>query len=157
MAESILVVEDSARVGEALGFVLRAEGYDVSLVADGAQGLAKLAGTRPCVILLDALRPQPEAATFVEAVRASECCADTPIVAFTAGGSATDPPRRLARELHLQGFLDAGFGLAELRAVLSSVRRSAESSRARLRTSRETVDSGWDTLSAARERLGPGE
>jgi two-component system, sensor histidine kinase len=49
----ILVIEDDADAREVLQMSLEAEGHRVTVAADGAEGLAAAAATRPEVVLVD--------------------------------------------------------------------------------------------------------
>ncbi|HEU0026847.1 MAG TPA: response regulator [Ktedonobacterales bacterium] len=54
----VLVVDDDKGIRETLGALLEEEGYDVSVAADGEEGLRVMLATRePMVVLLDLLLP----------------------------------------------------------------------------------------------------
>ena len=54
----VLVVDDDKGIRETLSALLEEEGYEVSVAADGEEGLrAMLASTEPLVVLLDLLLP----------------------------------------------------------------------------------------------------
>jgi two-component system, OmpR family, KDP operon response regulator KdpE len=53
MKQTILVVDDDEQVRESLGKLLRAEGYEVILAADGQKGIAESNKNRIDLVLLD--------------------------------------------------------------------------------------------------------
>ncbi|TMQ25219.1 MAG: response regulator [Candidatus Rokuibacteriota bacterium] len=53
MSPRILMIEDDADAREVLQFALEAEGLPVAMAADGAEGIALAATTRPDVVLVD--------------------------------------------------------------------------------------------------------
>jgi DNA-binding NtrC family response regulator len=57
MKKKILVVDDKTSVREALGDVLRLEGYDVFLAADGREGIAKFNAEIMDLLVLDVSLP----------------------------------------------------------------------------------------------------
>jgi adenylate cyclase len=58
MAARILVVEDEANVAENLQLLLTAKGYQVTVAADGPEGLAKARSLKPDLVLLDVMLPK---------------------------------------------------------------------------------------------------
>jgi len=57
MKKRILVVDDDPQIRESLGKVLRAEGYEVVLAADGQQGIENFNAERIDLLLLDLNMP----------------------------------------------------------------------------------------------------
>jgi two-component system, sensor histidine kinase len=53
MSPRILMIEDDADAREVLQLALEAEGLPVAMAADGAEGIALAATTRPDVVLVD--------------------------------------------------------------------------------------------------------
>src|SRR5699024_8700022 len=53
----ILIIEDEDSYREALAFMLRKEGFDVSSAPDGAAGLAEFDATGADLVLLDLMMP----------------------------------------------------------------------------------------------------
>lgn len=67
--KSILIVEDSAGIREAVKGLLELEGYRVEVAAHGREALEKLkAMPTPCLILLDLMMPDMDGWAF-EAIR----------------------------------------------------------------------------------------
>ena len=57
MKKRILVVDDDPQIRESLRKVLRAEGYEVVLAADGQQGIERFDTERMDLLLLDLNMP----------------------------------------------------------------------------------------------------
>jgi CheY-like chemotaxis protein len=88
---SILVVEDDEGAREALSDILREEGFDVRLAANGREALEQLEeGMRPCVILLDLVMPVMDGWEFRQRQLRHEGLAPIPVVVLTA--TAGDGP-----------------------------------------------------------------
>ena len=82
---SILVVEDDEGAREALSDILREEGFDVRLAANGREALEQLeGGMRPCVILLDLVMPVMDGWEFRQRQLRHEGLAPIPVVVLTA-------------------------------------------------------------------------
>jgi len=77
---SLLIVEDDADIRELMKIFLEAEGYQVSLAADGLDALEQLqAGARPSLILLDLMMPRMDGEQFLSEMQ-SRRFSQTPVV-----------------------------------------------------------------------------
>jgi CheY-like chemotaxis protein len=65
----ILVVDDNAEVRELLATLLRLEGYDVTLAADGKEGLARYAALRPALVIADIFMPEMDGVGMIREIR----------------------------------------------------------------------------------------
>ena len=65
----VLLVDDDTANLEALGDVLRSEGYTVVCARNGAEALACLAGAQPHVVMLDYVMPTMDGATMAHKLR----------------------------------------------------------------------------------------
>jgi DNA-binding response OmpR family regulator len=82
----VLVVEDHDDTREAVGMLLKTEGYDVVLAADGEAGMASARTSRPDVAIVDIFLPGKDGVVVIE-----ELCRDLPsatIIAVSADTSA---------------------------------------------------------------------
>jgi DNA-binding response OmpR family regulator len=119
---TVLLVEDDDRISEPLVRVLRAEGFDVDLVAAGQAAIDHVAARRPDLVLLDLTLPDIDGLDVCSKLRADH--PDLQIVMLTAR----------AEEIDVIVGLDAGaddyvakpFRLAELTARLRARLRSSE-------------------------------
>ncbi len=81
---AVLVVDDDADLRESLGDVLRAEGYAVTLAANGREALALLpALKRPCAVVLDMEMPVMNGAQFYRAMSGMPALRDIPVGILT--------------------------------------------------------------------------
>jgi len=81
----IFVVDDDADLREVLGDLLRDEGYEAHLFANGESALAILrGGARPHLILLDLMMPGMNGWQFREEQLRDSALRDIPVVVMTA-------------------------------------------------------------------------
>lgn len=112
-ARSILLVEDDSGIRESVTECLESEGYAVTPVANGVEGLAWLRGpARPDLIVLDLVMPLMNGTQFIEALRGDVALRDIPVVLMTAAmpSSAMSLPAAdgyLPKPFELDQLLDA--------------------------------------------------
>src|SRR5579885_1091894 len=88
MPPHILIVDDDAATREAVGMLLRAEGYAVSEAADGREAVLHLRADGPHrVVLLDLMMPVMDGWQFLEARKRDPELARSPVVLFSAVGN----------------------------------------------------------------------
>jgi pilus assembly protein CpaE len=122
MAPSILVVDDDPNVQRLLSYTLRQEGFDVGVVADGAEALRSWEASRPALILLDVMLPKLDGYAVAQRIREDEGAeAHTPIIMLTAEGDVEQRVRGLragADDYLMKPFHPAEL-LARIRGLLS--------------------------------------
>ncbi len=79
----VLVVDDNADARELVAAMLRTAGYDVSLAADGTEGLALYAELRPSLVLADIFMPGMDGIGMIREIRRS--FPEARIIAMSAG------------------------------------------------------------------------
>jgi len=87
---SVLIVDDEPYILRALMYLLRREGYEVEVAADGVEGLARAQVLRPSVIFLDMMMPRLNGLQVVERIRQDETLAGTHVIMLTARGQTAD-------------------------------------------------------------------
>src|SRR5688500_12353805 len=87
----VLVVEDHDDTREVLDTLLRTEGYDVTLAADGVEALARYRERAADVVLIDVFMPRKDGIETIRELR--EEFGDPLCIAMSADG---DPTRRSA-------------------------------------------------------------
>lgn len=87
---SVLIVDDEPYILRALMYLLRREGYEVEVAADGEEGLARAQVLRPAVIFLDTMMPRSNGLQVVERLREDPTTADTHVIMLTARGQTAD-------------------------------------------------------------------
>jgi pilus assembly protein CpaE len=129
MAPSILVVDDDPNVQRLLSYTLRQEGFEVGVVADGAEALRAWEASRPALILLDVMLPKLDGYAVAQRIREDEAGAShTPIIMLTAEGDVEQRVRGLragADDYLMKPFHPAEL-LARIRGLLSRFAPSDE-------------------------------
>jgi two-component system response regulator MtrA len=87
MKSRVLVVDDDPALAEMLTIVLRSEGFDTAVVADGTRALPAVRELRPDVVLLDLMLPGMNGIDVCRAIRSES---GVPIVMLTAKGDTVD-------------------------------------------------------------------
>ena len=83
-APKILVVDDEPDILEFLSYNLEAEGYDVSVAANGVLGLEKAREVTPDLIVLDIMMPEMDGVELCRRLRADPAFDQTAITFLTA-------------------------------------------------------------------------
>jgi len=96
MAKKILIVDDEPNIVISLEFLMKKEGFDVAVAADGEEALAKVAAFDPDLILLDVMMPKKSGFEVCEALRADPAHSGLQIVMLTAKGRDTEVAKGLA-------------------------------------------------------------
>jgi two-component system alkaline phosphatase synthesis response regulator PhoP len=124
--EHILVVEDEEDILELLRYNLTKEGYRVTGVLSGEEGLKAARSQPPDLIVLDLMLPGIDGLTVCRELKMDAKTRDVPIIILTAKGEEADIVTGL--ELGADDYITKPFSprvlLARLRAVLR--RRQAE-------------------------------
>ena len=87
MKARVLVVDDDPALAEMLTIVLRGEGFDTAVVADGSRALPALRELKPDLVLLDLMLPGMDGIDVCKAIRAES---GVPIVMLTAKSDTVD-------------------------------------------------------------------
>jgi two-component system response regulator MtrA len=87
MKARVLVVDDDPALAEMLTIVLRGEGFDTAVVADGTRALPALRELKPDLVLLDLMLPGMNGIDVCKAIRAES---GVPIVMLTAKSDTVD-------------------------------------------------------------------
>ena len=90
MSHHILIADDEPNIVVSLEYLLRREGYEVSVARDGDEALAAILRERPALVLLDAMMPKRSGFEVCQAVRADESVRTTLVLMLTAKGRDTD-------------------------------------------------------------------
>jgi DNA-binding response OmpR family regulator len=92
----ILIVDDDAFIRRPLEFILREEGFAPVTAVNGEDGLAKLEGELPDLIVLDVMMPGMDGFTVCRRVRTDPRFASIPVILLTAKGQESDRERGFA-------------------------------------------------------------
>ena len=129
-ADSLLLVEDDARMAGMLKEYLGQSGYPVVIAASGKAALDEIEDAAHCAVILDLTLPDIDGLEVCKRLRQRS---DVPIIMLTARGEATD--RIVGLELGADDYLPKPFEprelLARIRAILR--RRNAPAAQPLLR------------------------
>jgi DNA-binding response OmpR family regulator len=118
-----LLVDDDARLGALVAEYLGRHGVEVTVVGDGARGLAALRQRRHDVVLLDVMLPGLDGLEVCRRIRAAPGLAEVPVIMLTAKGDDVD--RIVGLELGADDYLPKPFNPRELLARIRAVLRRA--------------------------------
>lgn len=96
MAKKILIVDDEPNIVISLEFLMKKEGFEVAVAADGDEALSKVGSFAPDLVLLDVMMPKKSGFEVCEALRADPAQAGLNIVMLTAKGRDTEVAKGLA-------------------------------------------------------------
>lgn len=83
MSRTILTVDDSKAVRDMIALTLEPEGFRVVQAGDGREGLTKLKGEKPSLVITDLNMPVMNGFDFIRAARKEPTGAGVPIVMLT--------------------------------------------------------------------------
>lgn len=87
---SILIIEDDPSLIEVIGYNLRREGYDVTTVTDGQEGLELALRSPPALIVLDLMLPSMDGLEVCRRLRSEPKTRGTRIIMLTAKAEESD-------------------------------------------------------------------
>ena len=114
----VLVIEDEEGIGSALEYQLSREGYDVTWVQDGAQGLETFETSGADLIVLDLMLPSMSGEDVCRSIRKKSA---VPVIMLTAKGDEVD--RVVGLELGADDYVTKPFSTRELMARVKAVLR----------------------------------
>ena len=116
MGQHVLLIEDEPNIAEAIRFVMARDGWQVSVLADGAGAVAAVARLRPDLVILDLMLPGMSGLEILLALRADPANAALPILMLTAKGQVRD--REAAERAGVTAFMSKPFDNSEIRAMV---------------------------------------
>jgi DNA-binding response OmpR family regulator len=143
----ILVVEDEPALAEFLARALRAEGYTVRTVLDGATGERIALGDEVDLMVLDAMLPEKSGFDVLRAVRARK--PDLPVIMLTARSAVED--RVAGLDLGADDYVTKPFSLSE---VLARVRANLRGPGQRVSSQLESSGLSLDLRTRRVDRAG---
>ncbi|MDR0338882.1 MAG: response regulator [Desulfovibrio sp.] len=91
MSKHILIVDDSKTIRNLVAFIMKKEGFKVTMAEDGLDGLEKLYSAEHIdLIISDINMPRMDGFTFIKTVREQEAYRDLPIVVLSTEGKEND-------------------------------------------------------------------
>jgi two-component system response regulator RegX3 len=114
----ILVVEDEESFSDALGYMLRREGFEVAIAATGPDGLEEFDRAGADLVLLDLMLP---GLSGLEVCRALRQRSEVPVIMLTAKDSEVD--KVVGLEIGADDYVTKPFSARELVARIRAVLR----------------------------------
>ncbi|MGI9034883.1 MAG: response regulator transcription factor [Pyrinomonadaceae bacterium] len=119
MKKRLLVVEDNARLLQAIAACLRQAGYDVMTARDGGEALVQIAETIPDLIVADVMMPVADGYVLTKQLRANPRTDLIPIIFLTARDARRD--RLEGIRMGVDAYLVKPFEPEELVAVIENI------------------------------------
>ncbi|OGO43807.1 MAG: hypothetical protein A2137_02685 [Chloroflexi bacterium RBG_16_58_8] len=90
MSKKILVIEDDPATSRLVDYSLRHEGYEVTLAANGLEGIRKAHVEAPDLVILDVMLPGMDGFEICHRLRSEPATARLPILMFSAKAQDID-------------------------------------------------------------------
>ncbi len=119
VAHRILIVDDEPNIVISLEYLLKKEGFDVTVATDGDAALRQAAEFRPHLMLLDVMMPKKSGFEVCESLRADPAMADLKIIMLTAKGRETEVTKGLA--LGANAYITKPFSTKDLVAQIKTL------------------------------------
>lgn len=120
MTKKILIVDDEPNIVISLEFLMKREGFEVSVARDGEEALRKVEESTPDVMLLDVMMPKKTGYEVCQQIRANPSLSGVKIVMLTAKGRDTEVAKGL--DLGADAYMTKPFStkdlVAQVRALL---------------------------------------
>ena len=112
MSKKVLIADDEQNIVISVEFLMRREGYEVSVAVDGEAALQRIREDKPDLVLLDVMMPKKNGFDVCQEVRADPDFATTRILMLTARGRDTEVAKGLA--LGADGYMTKPFSTKDL-------------------------------------------
>lgn len=112
MAASVLIVDDEHSIALSMQHLMRREGYDVRVAADGEAALAALADRPADLVLLDLMIPKRDGYDVCQTIRANPAWGQTRIIMVSAKGREVEVEKGMA--LGADAYLTKPFSTRDL-------------------------------------------
>lgn len=124
MSLHVLVIEDESDIARLVRHYLEKEGYRVTTLQDGAQGMATLLKQVPDLLVLDLMLPGMDGLEICKKVRSRPEGTHLPILMLTAKGEESD--KVIGLELGADDYLTKPFSPRELVARVRALLRRTQ-------------------------------
>ena len=112
MTKKILIVDDEPNIVISLEFLMRREGFEVTVARDGEEALGAIAQENPDLVLLDVMMPKFNGFEVCEKVRTNPEYAGMRIIMLTAKGREAEVSKGLS--LGADGYITKPFSTRDL-------------------------------------------
>lgn len=112
MSKKVLIVDDEPNIVISLEFLLKMEGYEISIARDGEEALKRVRGDPPDLVVLDVMMPKMDGFEVCETIRQDPTLIDTRILMLTAKGRDAEAKKGLS--LGADAYMPKPFSTHEL-------------------------------------------
>jgi len=145
MRNTILIIDDDARLQKLLGEYLAGYEYDVTGLPDGNAAVREIGRLRPSVVVLDVMMPGKDGFEVLSDIRK---VSNIPVIMLTAKGDHSD--RVVGLEMGADDYLPKPFNLRELLArIRAAIRRYTPAPKERLEVGGVSLDLSSQVLTVA--------
>lgn len=124
MTRKILIVDDEQNIAISVEFLMKREGFEVTVARDGEEGLEHIRADRPDLVLLDVMMPKLNGFQVCEAVRSDPELAEVRIVMLTAKGREAEINKGMS--LGADAYIPKPFATSDLVAKVKALLGSEE-------------------------------
>lgn len=96
MTQHVLIVDDEPNIVLSVEFLMKRDGFRVSVARDGEEAMERLYAERPDLVILDVMMPKLDGFEVCERIRADPELADVRILMLTAKGREAEMKKGLA-------------------------------------------------------------
>ncbi len=119
MGKKVLIVDDEPNIVISLEFLMKREGFEVSIARDGEEALHKVGESRPDLMLLDVMMPKKSGYEVCQQLRSDPAHAGIKIIMLTAKGRDTEVAKGL--DLGADAYMTKPFSTKELVVQVKSL------------------------------------
>ncbi|AKU11233.1 MAG: two-component system, OmpR family, alkaline phosphatase synthesis response regulator PhoP [Azoarcus sp.] len=112
MAKKILIADDEQNIVISLEFLMKREGYEVSVANDGDEAARRIRAEKPDLVLLDVMMPKKSGFEVCQEVKSNPELQSVRILMLTAKGRDTEVAKGLA--LGADAYMTKPFSTKEL-------------------------------------------
>jgi DNA-binding response OmpR family regulator len=119
MTKKILIADDEQNIVISLEFLMKREGFEVSIAVDGEEALSKIRDEKPDLVLLDVMMPRKSGFEVCQEVKSEPGLAGVRVLMLTAKGRDTEVAKGLA--MGADGYMTKPFSTKELVAKVKDL------------------------------------
>jgi len=112
MSKKILIADDEQNIVISLEFLMKREGFEVSIANDGEEAVNMIRAQRPDLVLLDVMMPKKSGFEVCQEIKADPALQSVRILMLTAKGRDTEVAKGLA--LGADAYMTKPFSTKEL-------------------------------------------
>ena len=120
---SIVLIEDENSMGQVTQLLLESCGYEVTVAADGSQGLRLVKALTPNLVICDVNMPGMSGLDVLQTLRQSDATRGMPVIFLS--GYISDEQTAQARKLGVSAFLGKPCSFEEMKQAITECRHAA--------------------------------